>query len=145
MSERSEWVLIIYLFIYLYFLQANLRTGVNYFSLIDQNNQINCLLHYHPCFIFEFQHSVVMISYQNSSSQCMNFKRRGLVWKSVATKVELDYHENHTLYLCCRSFLKNANWTWKLQWFYQIFRETSTIVIFLLPITSATSPSNYDV
>ena len=66
------------------FLQANLRTRVNYFSVIDQNNQINCILHFHSCFTFEFSHSAVMISYQNSSSQCMNFRRRGLVWKSVA-------------------------------------------------------------
>ena len=65
----------------------------------------------------------------------MNFKRRGLVWNESpscfhfnaeiilclkyrhknVTEVELDYQENHTLYLCCRSFFKNANWTWKLQ------------------------------
>ena len=62
----------------------SLRTRLNYFSVIDQNNQINCLLHFHSCFTFEFSHSAVMISCQNSSSQCMNFRRRGLVWKSVA-------------------------------------------------------------
>ena len=57
---------------------------MNYFSVIDQNNQTNCLLHIHSCLTFEFSHSTVMIFYQNSSSQCMNFRRRGLVWKSVA-------------------------------------------------------------
>ena len=51
-----------------------------YFSVIDQNNQINCLLHIiHFYLKFEFLLSAIMISYQNSSSQCMNFKRRGLV------------------------------------------------------------------
>ena len=63
---------------------------MNYFSVIDQNNQINCLLHFHPRFTFEISHSAVMISYQNSSSQCMNFKRRGLVWKSVAILFSLQ-------------------------------------------------------
>ena len=141
---------------------------MNYFSVIDQTTQINYLLHFHSCFTFEFSHSAVMISYLNSSSQCMNFRRRGLVWKSVAilfslnakiilwlkyrhnnvTKVELDYQENHTLYLHCRSFLKNANWMWKLQSdlhdFIKFFSKRQLLLL-LLPTTSATKPSNYDV
>ena len=76
------------------FLQANLKTRVNYFSVFDQNNQINCLLHFHPYFTFEFSHSAVMISYQNNSTQCMNFKRHSLVWKSVAILFSLQC-KNH--------------------------------------------------
>ena len=75
-----------------FFLQSNLRIRVNYFSVIDKNNQINFFfffLHFHPCFTFEFLHSAVIISYQNSSSQCMNFKRRGLAGKSAAILVSL--------------------------------------------------------
>ena len=47
-------------------------------------------------------------------------------------KVELDYQENHTLCLCCRSYLKNANdvkIAVRFPEFYQIFCEMSTIVI----------------
>ena len=49
------------------FLQANLRTQVNYVSIIDQSNKINCLLHFHSYLTYEILHSAVMISYQNSS------------------------------------------------------------------------------
>ena len=164
---------------------VNLRTRVNYFSVIDQNNQINCLLHFHPYFTFEFLHSAVMISYQNSSSQCINFKRRGLVWKSdailfslqcknhpvleiqtqkmsrklnwITKKIILFFFfffflfrlENHTLYLCCRSYLKNVNWTWKLQSdFHDFIKFSAKRQLLLLHIvinTSATSPSYDDV
>ena len=50
-----------------FFLHESLRTRMNYFSAIDQNKQINCLLHFHSCFTFEFSHSAVMIFYQNCS------------------------------------------------------------------------------
>ena len=119
-------------------------------------------------FYFWIFKSAVMISYQNSSSQWMDFRRRGLVWKSIAilfhfntkiilclkymhnnvTKVELDYQENHTLYFCCKSFLKNAKWTWKLQSDFHDFIKFSAkrqLLLLLLPITSAILPSNYDV
>ena len=64
------------------------------------------------------------------------------------TKVELDYQENHALYLYCRSHLKNAYWTWKLQFDFHDFIKFSAkrqLLLLLLPTTSATSPSNYDV
>ena len=94
-----------------------------------------------------------MISYQNSSSPCMNFKRCGLVWKSVAilfhfnakiilclkyrhknvTKVELDYQEKSYFMFVLQVLpqkrqldVKIAVW---FPWFYQIFREMSAIVI----------------
>ena len=150
------------------FLEANLSTRENYFSVIYQNNKIKCLLHFHSCFTFEFSLLAVMISYQKSSSQCMNFRRRGLVWNQSpscfhfneklilclkyrnnnATKVELDYQENHTLYLrCCRSFLKNASWTWKVQSDFHDFIKISAkrhLLLLLLPMSS-TLPSNYNV
>ena len=62
-----------------FFLQTNLKTRVTYFSAIDQNNKINCLLHFRSCFYFELSHSAIVISYQNRSRQCMNLRRRGLV------------------------------------------------------------------
>ena len=107
----------------------------------------------HPCFTFEFSHSTDMISYQNSSSQCMNFKRRGLVWKSVAILFSLQCKNHPVLEIqtqkCHESWtqlsrksyfkfvlkvlsqkhqleVKIAVW---FPWFYQIFRKTSTIVI----------------
>ena len=83
-KKISKWKKIFHYFVLCCIIQANLRTRVNYFLLIDQNNKINCLLHFHSCFTCEFSHSAVMVSYQNSTSQCMNFRRRSLVWKSVA-------------------------------------------------------------
>ena len=62
------------------------------------------------------------------------------------TKEELDYQENYTLYLYRRSFLKH--WTWKMQSaFHDLikFFAKSQLLLLLLPTTSATSPSNYDV
>ena len=155
MSEQSEWV----------FLQANLKTRVNYFSV---NNQINCLLHFHPHFTFEFSHSTNMTFYQNSSSHCMNFKRHGLVWKLSPSCFHLMQKINHVLKIqtqkCHKSFtwlsrksyfifvlqgflqkcqldMKIAVW---FPWFYQIFRKKSTIlIVFTNNINKV--PSNYDV
>ena len=48
----------------------------------------------------------------------------------------------------CRCFLKNANWTWKLLSDFHDFIKFSAKrqpLLLLLPITSATSPSNYDI
>ena len=100
-----------------------------------------------------FSHSAVMISYQNSSSQCMNFRRRCLVWKIICHLVSLQCknhpvleiqtqqcHESWTglsrksyFMLALQVFpqkhqldVKIAVWS---SWFYQIFREKSTIVI----------------
>ena len=50
-----------------------------------------------------------MISYQNSSSQCMNFKRRGLVWKSVVILFSL-YSKNHPVH---EIQTLNLNWIFK--------------------------------
>ena len=50
--------------------------------------------------------------------------------------------------LYCRSYLKNANWTWKLQSDFHDFIKFSAkrqLLLLLLPTTSATSPSSYDV
>ena len=143
-----------------FFLQANLRTRVNYFSVIDQNNQINCLLHFHLCFTFEFlwfPTKIVPVSAWistwrrglNHSLSCFHFTAKIILClkyrhKNV-TKVELDYQENHTLCLCWRSYLKNANWTWKLQSDFHDFIKFSAkrqLLLLLLPITSATSLGN---
>ena len=148
------------------FLQSNLRTQVNYFSEIDQNNKINCILHFHSSFSFNFSHSAIMISYQNSSSQCMDFRRRGLLWKSVTILFSL-MQNHHVLEIqtqqCLKSrtglsrksyFIfvlqvfpqKNANWTWKLQSDFHDFIKFSAkcqLLLMLFPTTSATLPSNY--
>ena len=134
-------------------LHESLRTRANYFFVIDQNNQINCLLHFYSCFTFEFSHSSVMISYQNSSSQCMNLKRRGLVENWVAILFSLKCKNHPVLKIqtkqCHESWTgssRKSYFIFALQvfpqkhqldvkiavsspWFYQIFRETSTIVI----------------
>ena len=83
---------------------------MNYFSVIDQNNQRNCLLHYYFCFTFEFLRSAVMISYQNSSSQCMNFRRRGLVSKSVAILFSLECKNHPVLEIQTQQCPRKLNW-----------------------------------
>ena len=145
---------------------------MNYFSVIDQNNQLNCLLHFHSCFTFEFLHSAVMISYQNSSSQCINFKRRGLVWKSVAILFSLQCKNYPVLEIQTQKC--HESWTGLSRKSYFIFVlqvlsskrqldvKTSSLIsmiltnfnkffakrqllLLLIPTTSATSPNNYDV
>ena len=141
------------------FLQANLKTRVNYFSVINQNNQMNCLLHFHPCFTFDFLHSAVMISYQNSPSQwwissgvvyfenqppsCFHFNAKIILClyyrHNNVTKVELYYQENHTFYL-----FAGLTWTWKLYSdFYDFikFSAKRQLLLLLLPATSATMTS----
>ena len=153
------------------FLKANLRTRVSYLSVIDQNNNINCLLHFYSCFSIEFSHSAVMIfptkivpvsawisggvvEFENQPPSCFQFNAKIIMCLKYrhnnVPKVELEYQEYHTctLYLCCRSFLKNANWTWKLQSdFYDFikFSAKRQPLSLLLPTTSATAPNNYDV
>ena len=150
------------------FLQANLRTRVNYFSVIDQNNQINCLLYFHSCLTFEFSHSTVMIPYQNSSSQCMNFRKRGLVWKSVAILFSLEC-KNHPvleiqtqqcdelnwiikkiiLYICFAGLISKTSTGCEnyslISMIYIRFSAKRQLLLLLLPTMSATSPSNYDI
>ena len=75
-------------------------------------------------------------------------RRRHFVRHNNVMKVELDYQENHSLYLCCRSFIKNANFAWKLQSdFHDFIKFSAKLQLFLLLLstTSATSSSNYDV
>ena len=94
-----------------------------------------------------------MISYQSSSSQYMDFKRRGLVWKSVSILFSLQYKNHPVLEIqtqkCHESWTRLSRKSYfifvlqvlsqkrqvdvKIEvwfpWFYQIFRETSTTVI----------------
>ena len=79
------------------FLQAYLRTRENYFFVIGQNNKIYCSLSFSHILPFSFHIQPLWFSYQNSSSQCMNFRRRGLVWKSVAILFSLSYKNHHLL------------------------------------------------
>ena len=138
-----------------FFYKQNLEHEWIIFFVFDQNNQINCLLYFRACFTFEFSHSAVMIIYQYSASQCMNFRRYGLVWKSVATLFSLHCKNHHVLEIqtqqCLESWtglsrksyfifvlqvfpqkrqldVKIAVW---FPWFYQIFRKTLIIVIVL--------------
>ena len=117
-------------------LQANLRPRVNCFSIIDQNNKINSLLHFHSCFSFDFYIQplwfpikIVPVSawisegvlyFENQSPSCFHFNAKIIMCLKYrhnnVSKAGLDYQENNTVYLCCRSYLKNANWTWKFQW-----------------------------
>ena len=108
-----------------------------------------------------------MITSQNSASQYTNFRRRGLVWKSVAILFSLQCKKSSYAWNIDITMSRNLNWIIKkimlcicfagpsstgcenciavwLPWLYQIFRETSTIVI-VVTNKVATSPSNYDV
>ena len=54
---------------------------VNYFSVIDQSNYINCLLHLNPYFTFETLIITFKISYWNVISKLVNFWGPGFVLK----------------------------------------------------------------
>ena len=117
------------------FLQANLRTRVNYFSVIDQNNQINCFLHFHPCFTVEFSHSAVMISYQNivpvsawisrgvvkfksQSPSCFHFNAKSILCLKYRHKMSRKLNwiiKKIILYIWFAGLTSKTPWTWKLQ------------------------------
>ena len=131
------------------------------FFVIDQNNKINCLLHFYSCLLLNFH---IQLDFLPKQFQSVHEFQEAWFSLKISRQLVFILSKNHPVLeiqtqQCLESrtglsrksyfiFLRNINWTCKLQSDFHYFIKFSAkrqLLLLLLPIMSAMLPSNYEV